>query len=168
MDKAISCFDEAHNLFKEKFNRQYDLIEAYRAEDAELLLITAGTLASNTRVVIDRLREEGLSVGSLRLRVFRPFPVEELRRLTSFAEKVCVIDCNLSPGYGGIFAQEIRSTLYGQEGKADIFGYIAGLGGRPISISDICDIAKDVLIHKPTDKLIYWKGLKGEPVHTAR
>ncbi len=160
MEQALGVFEEAHDRFAEKFNRAYELIEGYQNDDAELLIVTTGTLASNARVAVDRLREEGIAAGLLRIRVFRPFPHKLLRTLTANCSTLCVVDRNISFGAGGIFAQEIRSALFDAGNKPALKGYVTGLGGREITIGDIVAMAKDSLDIEQTPDLINWKGLK--------
>ena len=174
MEEARGAFEEADRRFFETFGRTYGLAETYRARDAQLLIITAGALAGNARVAVDRLRAAGLPAGLVRLRVFRPFPSALVRTLTAGARRLCVVDRNISFGHGGIFAQEVRSALYGadQNGRArgdqHLFGYVAGLGGRDVTVDDFVDMAHDAWKREPRGELVIWKGLKdGAPHHTS-
>jgi pyruvate/2-oxoacid:ferredoxin oxidoreductase alpha subunit len=176
MDKAREAFDAAEERFHALFGRRYGLIESYRAEDADILIVTAGTMASSARVAVDRLRDAGVEAGLLRMRVFRPFPVGLLRALTRRARRLCVIDRNISFGHGGIFAQEVRSALYGPGRNGNgaaagppplIFGYVTGLGGRDVTIDDIAAMARDAAGREPGGELVYWKGLKRAADHTT-
>jgi pyruvate/2-oxoacid:ferredoxin oxidoreductase alpha subunit len=169
MEQALDCFAEADRLFLETFGRSHGIVESYRAEDAEILIIAAGAMASNARVAVDRLRAKGLPAGLLRIRVFRPFPVELVRRLAKNARRLCVIDRNISFGHGGIFAQEVRSALYatGRNGNGDagggtipVFGFVVGLGGREGTIDDIAAMALEASEREPSGDLILWRGLK--------
>ena len=99
--------------FHKTFGRGYGLTQSYLCEDADLILVTAGTIAGTCRVVADQCRARGLKVGVFRIRLFRPFPGEEISRLLRTAKKVAVIDRDFSPGCGGIFAQEVKSSLQG-------------------------------------------------------
>ncbi len=170
MVEALDRFQEADERFLRIFGRSHGLIESYRAQGAELLLVTAGTISGNARLAVDRLRAAGLPAGLLRLRVFRPFPVELLRTLSRTARRLCVIDRNISFGHGGIFAQEIRSALYGANGTGAgvpaVLGYVTGLGGREVTINDVVAMARDAWEREPDGKLVYWRGLKGAPDHT--
>ncbi len=167
MQEALERFDDAHAGFHAAFGRLYDTIEGYRHEDAELLIVTAGALAGNARVAVDRLREEGLPAGLLRIRVFRPFPVARLRALAARARRLCVLDRNISFGAGGIFAQEIRSALYGVPGAPEIRGHVAGLGGSEVTTDMLCDMARETARAPSCGDLVVWKGLRDAPQHSA-
>lgn len=132
MEEAIKEWGHADAEFYGIFGRRYGLIEPYRLDDAELILVTSGTVTSTARVVIDELREKGKRVGLLKIRLFRPFPAEVIRQALSGARKVAVIDRNISFGAGGIFAQEIKASFHNHL-KLPVFGFIAGLGGRDIT-----------------------------------
>ena len=161
MEQALQIFEAADTEYAEKFGRSYGLIEPYRLEDAELALVTSGTVTSTARDVIDALREEGHSVGLLKIRLFRPFPVEHIRRALSQARKIAVIDRNISFGAGGIFAQEVKSALYNAptHEKIPVFGFIAGLGGRDITPATIREIVQYTEIHDAPEDAI-WIGVK--------
>jgi pyruvate ferredoxin oxidoreductase alpha subunit len=139
------------------FGRSYGIIEAYRCDDAELMVITSSTVTSTAREVIDRLRDEGRRVGLLKIRLFRPFPAEELRRLCAGATKLAVIDRNIGFGVGGIFAQEVRAALYNHL-VVPVYGFIAGLGGRDITPETILEIVQWAETNEPADSI--WIGVK--------
>jgi pyruvate/2-oxoacid:ferredoxin oxidoreductase alpha subunit len=158
MDRALDETVIADQEFQEAFGRSYGLVDPYRADDAELILVTSSTATSTARVVIDELREQGQRVGLLKIRLFRPFPAEDVRRVLSRTQKVAVIDRNIGFGSGGIFAQEVRAALYNHS-SVPVFGFIAGLGGRDITPS----LIKKVINHtqnqdEPKDMI--WIGVK--------
>ncbi|MBN2071542.1 MAG: pyruvate ferredoxin oxidoreductase [Candidatus Krumholzibacteriota bacterium] len=159
MEKSIDVIKRVDREFEEIFGRKYGLVEAYRCEDAETILVTSGTVASTTRAVIDEMRDEGIKIGALKIRVFRPFPFEEVFEVLSKTEKVAVIDRNISFGGHGIFFQEIKSALYGRT-DVPITGYIAGLGGRDITPEVIREIADKALTDKKPERYINWIGVK--------
>lgn len=142
MHAAHSAFDEIEREWEDRFGRRYGAVEAYRALDAELLLVTSGTITSTARYAVDRRRERGEAVGLVKVKMFRPFPTERLRTLLGGTERVAVLDRNISPGHGGIFAEEIRSALYDvpPDDRPKLFGYIVGLGGRDVTPAVIDDI----------------------------
>jgi pyruvate/2-oxoacid:ferredoxin oxidoreductase alpha subunit len=159
MEKGIDVIKRVDKEFEEVFGRGYGLIEPYRCDDAETILVTSGTVSSTTRAVIDQMRDEGIKIGSLKIRVFRPFPFEEVFEVLSKAKKVAVIDRNISFGNGGIFYQEIKSALYGRT-DIPIVGYIAGLGGRDITPSVIREIADKAITDDKPERYINWIGVK--------
>ena len=133
MEAAPGALLAAEEEFSSIFGRGYGLVDAYRCEDAEIVLAMAGTTASTCRLVVDELRARGEKVGLLRFRLFRPFPSDAIRDALGGARKVAVLDRNCSFGSGGIFAQELRAALYGAAGQPQVFSYIAGLGGRDVT-----------------------------------
>ncbi len=159
MDRGLDVVKRVDKEFEDKFGRGYGLIEPYHCDDAETILVTSGTVASTTRAVIDELRDEGVKIGSLKIRVFRPFPIEEVFDVLSKAKKVAVIDRNISFGAHGIFYQEIKSALYGRT-DIPIIGYIAGLGGRDITPKVIREIANKAIGDKQPERYINWIGVK--------
>jgi len=159
MDRGLDVIKKVNREFEEIFGRGYGLIEPYHCDDAEIILVTSGTVASTTRAVIDELRGEGVKIGSLKIRVFRPFPIEEVFEVLSKAKKVAVIDRNISFGAHGIFYQEIKSALYGRT-DIPILGYIAGLGGRDVTPKVVREIAEKAIGDKDPERYINWIGVK--------
>ena len=158
MERAVGEFQAADDKFEELFGRKYGLVESYRTEEAELLLITSSTITSTARDVIDELRAEGRRVGLLKIRLFRPFPAEAVRQAVAPVSKVAVIDRNIGFGVGGIFAQEVRAALYGHV-QVPVLGFVAGLGGRdmtPRVIREIIDYADS----SSEQEELVWIGVK--------
>ena len=160
MEEAKKVAREADEEFGRLFGRRYGLVEGYRLDDAEVVLVTSGTVASTSRDVIDDFRERGLKVGMLKIRLFRPFPAEEVRESLRKARKVAVIDRNISFGHGGIFAQEIKSVLYNAGLRTPLFGFIAGLGGRDVTPQLIGQVLDYTLEHDEPPADIIWMGVK--------
>ncbi|MBI4061760.1 MAG: pyruvate ferredoxin oxidoreductase [Elusimicrobia bacterium] len=131
--EAEDAIEEVGREFGELFGRPYGQLDAYRCEDAETVLVTSGAVGSTARAAVDALRERGLKAGNLRLRAFRPFPARALRAFVRPGTRLAVVDRNLSPGAGGIFASEIKAALYPRSGIA-VHGYVTGLGGGDISV----------------------------------
>ncbi|MCR4405131.1 MAG: pyruvate ferredoxin oxidoreductase [Candidatus Acetothermia bacterium] len=160
MEEALEVAKAADLEFKELFGRGYGLVEPYRLEDAELALVTSGTVTSTARLVIDELRAKGERVGLLKVRLFRPFPTALVREHLLKVPKIAVIDRNISFGHGGIFAQEIKSALYNAEPRRPLFGFVAGLGGRDITPELIEEIIAYALAHDRPEEEIIWMGVK--------
>ena len=118
-------------------------MEAIACDDAEIIFVTSGTITSTARLVLESLRGRGEKFGILKIKLFRPFPVDEIRAALKKAKKIAVIDRNFSFGASGIFAQEVRAALCNSPDHPPVFGYIAGIGGR--------DVTPEVL------EEIYWK-----------
>ena len=141
MEQALKVVDEVDEEWGRRFGRRYGAIESYRTEGADLVIVASGTITSTTRHVVDRLREKGEKVGLVKVRMFRPFPTEAVRRALAGVPQVAVLDRNISPGHCGIFAEEIRAALYDLEPgqRPVIHGYIIGLGGRDVRPENIID-----------------------------
>lgn len=162
MDEALTAAVREDENYRRMFGRGYGLIERYPDADAELVLVTSGTVTSTARMAIDDLRAKGQSVGLLKVRLFRPFPTQQIREALAGCKKVAVVDRNICVGVGGIFAQEIRAALYNRplRKRPAILGYIVGLGGRDITPKVITDIATDAQKRDGKDGYAVWMGLK--------
>ncbi len=160
-DGAVAVAEEIEKEFGEKFGRHYGVVQPYRCEDAETILVTSSTAAATSRIVIDKLREQGQKVGTLKIRMMRPFPKEKVREILSKAKKVVVMDRNMSYGASGIFFQETKSALYNMpstNGKPPVFGYIAGIGGVDITPAIIEEVLDDARGKKTPDHEAIWIG----------
>lgn len=127
---------ETWSEFGKLSGRYYNPVETYAAEGAEVLLITMGSFSETAMLAVDELRKEGRKVGLLRFRLWRPFPVEELIQATEKAKTVIVLDRSLSYGTQvGAVCSEVRAALYAHESKPDVVGFVGGLGGRDMRVS---------------------------------
>lgn len=123
---------EVWEEFGDLTGRYYSPVETYRAEDAEVLLLTMGSFSGTAMLAVDTLREKGKKVGLIRLRLWRPFPFEEFREAVEGAEMLVVLDRAISfGGPGGPVYSEVRSALY-ERGRPQVVGFVGGLGGRDI------------------------------------
>lgn len=146
MDNAKRLIPEIDKEYGKRFGIEHGgLIEKYRCEDADLILTSMGTIGTESKLAVDELRKEGLKVGSARVRVFRPFPTEEIVKLAKNAQMLATIDRHISFGMEGFLASEIKASLYSQEDPPLVAGYIAGLGGRDVTFGTIQKIAKKSL-----------------------
>jgi len=160
MEEAKRVILQVDEEYQTLFGRRYGLIEGYRLEDADLVLVTSGTVAGTTREVVDQYRDEGKPVGMLRMRTFRPFPSEEVRRTLKGVPKVAVIDRNISFGMGGIFAEELRSVFCNEDKRPMVFSYISGLGGRDITRETLSNIVEYTLEQDRPKQDVLWPDLK--------
>jgi len=158
MEKAKAFCQECDSEFQKTFGRSYGLTQSYLCEDADMILVTAGTIAGTCRVVADQYRKRGLKVGVLRVRLFRPFPSEWICKALQHAKKVAVIDRDFSPGCGGIFAQEIKSALQGTRVSLPVYEFIAGLGGKDVTDEDIGGVVEQTN-QTPEPGGVTWIGL---------
>jgi pyruvate/2-oxoacid:ferredoxin oxidoreductase alpha subunit len=161
MIESEAVCKEVDGQFGEIFGRGYGLVEAYRCEGADLVLMTAGAITSTARVAVDALREKGRKVGLLKLRLFRPFPKDEILEVIRNVEKVAVIDRNLSLGLGGIFAHELRAALCNEKVRPPIYSYITGLGGRDTTLQLINDVVHQTYQRSEPGEHSVWIGMRG-------
>jgi len=159
--------DVIKKVAKEYYNlvgrRWGDLIEVYKVEDAEVAVVAMGTIAGTSRAAVDKLREQGKKVGLVKLRCFRPFPTEDLRKACSNIKGLAVFDRSYSFGSYGAAHTEVKSAFYNAENKPLILGVVAGLGGRDVTIDDIVKILNKILESTRTTKLeqeVVWLNLR--------
>jgi len=109
--------------------RAYGALEQYLMDDAEVAIVTLGSMCGTARVAVDALRESGIAAGLLKVRLFRPLPDESLRAALAGIPCAIVLDRNYSPGMGGILHQELKSALFGVADAPNVHGLLAGVGG---------------------------------------
>jgi pyruvate ferredoxin oxidoreductase alpha subunit len=135
--------------FEQVFGRKYKPVETYRAEDAEILLLTMGGIGETCMTWIDSMREQGHKVGSVRLRLWRPFPTEDFIEAVGDARALIVLDRALALGAtGNPVGQEVKSALFNRTRRPVVLEYVVGLGGRDVFGEDfrvMYDKAVDVL-----------------------
>ncbi|MDR2935418.1 MAG: pyruvate ferredoxin oxidoreductase [Candidatus Adiutrix sp.] len=131
--------------FAKVFGRQYKLVETYRTEGAETILVTMGSISETAMTAVDEMREAGQKVGLVRLRLWRPFPVEEFRAAVAGAKNLAVIDRAMILGFPeGPVATEIRALLYHEKNRPHMTNFILGLGGRDVPRSHFKHIVERV------------------------
>jgi len=145
MDSVKEIAGQVDQEFKKDFGRGYGVIETVMIGDAEVVIVTAGSITSTARVAIKDLREQGHKIGLLKIRLFRPFPVEAVQVALKGKKKIAVIDRNISLGSGGIFCQELRAALTHSSDRPLTCSYIAGVGGTDVTPEVIQKIALDVM-----------------------
>ena len=160
MERAVSVAEAVDHEWGERFGRSWGLVERYRLDDAEIALVTSGTVTGTSRVVVDELRDKGLKIGLLKVRMFRPFPHEKVRQALAGIEKVAVIDRNISFGDSGVFAQEVRAALYNADERPPVFDFVTGLGGRDIVPATIREIVDYTVAHDAPVEEFTWIGVK--------
>ena len=160
MQQVPAIFERIEAEYAARFNRRYGPVEPVQCDDAEIIMVVTGTAASTCRQVIADLRRQGEKAGMLKLRMFRPFPTELMRRILGPARKVAVVDRNFSFGASGIFAQEIRAALCNSNGHPPVLGYIAGLGGRDVPPETLAQIYRMAKESDGPEQESVWVGLK--------
>jgi pyruvate ferredoxin oxidoreductase alpha subunit len=141
---ALAVYEEAADEFEAEFGRRHGLIDAYRMDDAEYVVVMSNSFATKGRAAIDRFRENGDRVGLLRLRVIRPFPARAIANALAGRKAIAVIDQNLSVGFGGITYAEIASTLYAEATRSPILSFIGALGGKDLSAVEFDQVLEDM------------------------
>ncbi len=163
MESAKEAFTRVEEAYHDIFGRRYGPIEAVGTEDAEIILVTSGTVTSTARLVVEELRARGDKVGLLKIKLFRPFPTEEIRRAVSGASRIAVVDRNFSFGASGIFAQELRAALCNVPDRPPVFGYVCGLGGRDVTTDLLTEVVRQTKNAAGPDPEDAWMGLSEVP-----
>jgi len=151
LENAKDVITEVGQEFGEKFGRSYGLVEEYKTEDAEIILLAMGSICDTIKDVIDQQREAGVKVGLLRVRVYRPFPKEAIKAAVGDAT-LAVLDKDISFSAGGALYLDTKSAV-----DNPTYNYIVGLGGRDITPSHIEEIIEKT---KNPEKDVEWIGLK--------
>ena len=144
--KVMKVVEDVSAEFGKRFGRKYELFEAYRLDDAEVVLVALNSAAGTIKDEVDRYREKGVKAGLLKPRLFRPFPYEKIGAALKNAKAVCVMDRADSYGGFGPMYMEIASALYPHRGPA-LFNKIYGLGGRdlmPLDVDQVIEETADV------------------------
>jgi pyruvate ferredoxin oxidoreductase alpha subunit len=132
--------------FAERFGRDHGgMLWTYRADEAEVLLVAMGSLATEATAAVDILREQGVRAGVVGVRVYRPFPREEIREVFAGIPAIVVFEKNISYGYEGALCTDIKGALYGTDIRMPIHNYIAGLGGRDVKARELADSTRSSL-----------------------
>lgn len=154
--KAKEILIRADKEFGKMFKRSYGILEGFELEDSEIALVTTGSITSCARIAVRNLRKKGIKVGLLKIKLFRPFPSQELRRYLKGKKKVIVIDRNVSVGKAGIFCDELKAAIYGLNQEPEIYGFIGGLCGDDIPPETIERITKYVMKKKRPSEMPEW------------
>lgn len=145
MMEARSTIVKAADEFAGIFGRHHGgLVEAYEIRDADVVLVSMGSVLGTMREAVDELREEGIKVGILKVRCFRPFPKDAVHDAIKEAQTVGVIEKDISLGLEGTLCSEMRAAFCGEE-SPEISSFIMGLGGRDITVEDIKQVARDLV-----------------------
>jgi len=158
MQEAKKIIKETGKEYAKTFGRAYGLIDEYKTSGADTLLFVSGSMVATAKDAVDALRKKGKKIGLVKLRVFRPFPNEEIIRASKGAKAIAVIDRNISLGNEGIFFTETKAALANVKTRPRLCGFVAGLGGREVSVEDIVKIAEDTASNNAAEFNLY--GLK--------
>jgi pyruvate/2-oxoacid:ferredoxin oxidoreductase alpha subunit len=142
MEHTLAVALEADREWSELTGRAHGLVERYRCDGARAVVVTMGSMCGTAREAVDALRDAGEPVGLLKLRLFRPLPMQALRIALARVDDVLVLDRNHSPGLGGVLHQELRAALYGLPDAPRIHGVLAGVGGVNVSPAKIAELVR--------------------------
>lgn len=160
MDEAVEVVRRADEEYGQLFGRRWGLVESYRMEGAETALVTSSTITSTARDVIDAMRGEGIPIGLVKIRLFRPFPMRDAAAALQGVKKIAVLDRNLTFGQCGVFGEEIKAALYSTPVRVPLFDFVMGLGGRDVTPAEIREAAQYTLDHDTSAEEINWIGVK--------
>jgi pyruvate ferredoxin oxidoreductase alpha subunit len=169
MRRARGVIQEATADFHNVFGRgpADPFLDCYRMEDADYALVGMGTVGMAGKVAVDRMREAGKKVGFVRIKWFRPFPQPELRSVLRRVRGVGIVDRDYSFGsnsYGGVLYTEVAAALYPEPQRPVIVPFIAGLGGREVSVENVLqmeDILEQAAARGEQDVSCQWIGVRG-------
>ncbi|MCI4368256.1 MAG: transketolase C-terminal domain-containing protein [Solirubrobacterales bacterium] len=149
---------EVEEEYERLTGRRYGgALPLYRTEDADAVLVTMGTASTTARSVVDTLRAQGQKVGLARLRMFRPFPEEEVRQLAAHVDRIGVVDRSYVFGPVGPAASELRSAIYSTPHRPEVRGFYAGLGGRDVTPGHVRHMFEELL--RTTGPAALWEDL---------
>jgi len=134
--------------------RKYSLVESYNTEDADVLLLCMGSFAETAMMTIDKMQAEGRNVGLIKLRLWRPFPFDELRKAVGKAKVLIVLDRALSPGSIPPVASEIQAALYPLKARPKVVSFVGTLGGREISAEGFEELIRRGMEKAKSDKIV--------------
>ncbi|UCE75363.1 MAG: pyruvate ferredoxin oxidoreductase [Methanomassiliicoccales archaeon] len=165
LEDSEKVIDEVFAQFKETFGREYKKLKEYRTEDADIILVTMGSMSGTARAAVDKMREEGKKVGCAKMTVYRPFPAKELLELTKNTKVLAIVDRDISPGFGGAVFGEAATQYVNASHKPILMNFIVGLGGRDITISDfetMVQKAESAIKTGKPENMVEWINIKEE------
>lgn len=165
MNNAFQVVEEVFEEFEEKFGRKLEIVEGYRTEDAEVVIVALGSMCGTIKHVVDMMRKEGKKVGLAKLTIFRPFPVKQLSQVLSGSKVVGVFDRSSGLGAeGGPVWSETCAAMKDED--IDVRQYIGGLGGRDVTTENMEKIFNELLEIKDGKRKEHteWIDLKENPM----
>ena len=145
MRNAKKVILEVADKFEKMTGRKYGLFEEYQLEDAEIAIVCMNSTAGTTKAVVDKLRENGVKAGLLKIRVFRPFPAEEIAEALQGLKAVAILDkADSLNSAGGALFEDVTSAMYTENVHVPAVNYIYGIGGRDTTTNDIEKVFEDL------------------------
>jgi pyruvate ferredoxin oxidoreductase alpha subunit len=161
--QALDSIPRIAAEFEAAFGRSSGgLVRTYRAEDAETIVVALGSVLGTIEDVIDELRDQGVSIGAVAIKCFRPYPLDEVREALENAQRIVVIEKAFAVGAGGIVGQNVRLALSGM--AARVYDVVAGLGGRPITKPSLHALFEDALTDRLESGRLHFLDLNSEIV----
>ena len=169
MKAAKQVILDVSKEFEKWTGRHYDLFEEYKLDDAEIAIVCMNSTAGTTKAVVDRLRDQGVKAGLLKIRVYRPFPGEEVAKALSHLKAIAVLDKSDSlNAIGGALFEDVVSSMYVEKQNVPVVNYIYGIGGRDTTekeinsvYTDLAEIAKNGKVENPYRYLGLRSNMKG-------
>jgi len=154
IEKAPAVIEQVGKEFGQKFGRAYGFFEEYKMNDAEMAIVVMSSAAGTGKDAVDELRQEGLKIGLLKPRVFRPFPYQKMAEALKRMKAIAVLDRASSPGaYGAPLFTEIRNALYDCTERPKVVNYVYGLGGRDIKAEHFKEVGAKLEKIRKTGKV---------------
>ncbi len=154
MRNAKKVIEEVAKDFEKMTGRKYSFFEEYKLEDAEIAIVCMNSTAGTTKFVVDQLRNQGIKAGLLKLRMFRPFPTEEIAKSLSHLKAVAVLDkADSLNGAGGALFEDVTSAMYVNNVHVPTVNYVYGIGGRDTTENQIKSVYDDLLEIVKTNKI---------------
>jgi len=146
MRNAKKVVAEVSKEFKELTGRKYSFFEEYKMDDAEIAIVCMNSTAGTTKYVVDQLRKNGIKAGLIKIRMFRPFPAEEVAKALANTKAVAVLDkADSLNGAGGALFEDITSAMFVNKVQVPVVNYVYGIGGRDTTSNDIETVYNDLL-----------------------
>ena len=154
MKNAKKVILEVSEEFEKMTGRKYGLFEEYKLDDAEIAIVCMNSTAGTTKYVVDKLREQGIKAGLLKVRVYRPFPVDEIADALSHLKAVAILDkADSLNAAGGALFEDVTSAMYVNEKHVPAVNYVYGIGGRDTKADDIEGVYNDLIEIAKTGKV---------------
>jgi len=163
MENAKHVIEEVSKEFEQITGRKYDFFEGYQLEDAEYVIVCMNSTAGTVKDTIDKLREQGIKAGLLKIRVFRPFPGEKIAKALSNAKAVAVLDrVPIVSATGGPLFEDVVSGMFVENIHVPTINYTYGVGGRDVTVDQIESVYKDLADLKDMKNPYRFLGLRGK------
>jgi pyruvate ferredoxin oxidoreductase alpha subunit len=159
LENSRTVVREVFDHFARDFGREYNPVEPYLTDDAEIVIVGMGSMMGTVRHAVNQLREAGEKVGLVRIKMYRPFPYAELAELAGRANVVAVLDRDVSPGTGGILYPDVLRSFYRLPDRPKVVNFVLGLGGRdvsPLTVSRIVSETRKAMKTGLSEKETFW------------